>query len=140
MEAHEQERGAQELAAALQRNTNILTLSLGDVEDVFLLPILSGLELNTHIETLILIFGVEDLSRAAATGIQRLVESTATIDELKLAACRFQTETFLPISQGLINSESITDVKFVNCSFQDEGSTLLFKSVLQTKWNGCSSL
>jgi hypothetical protein len=138
MEVNGQVRGAQELAAALQRNTNIRRLDLCKLNDVYMVPILSGLATNNHVNTLILDFGVDGLSLVASAGLESLMESNATIDKFTLALCRFQAQSFRPIAQGLINSESITHVRFVICSFEDEGSALLLKSVLHTKSKGRS--
>jgi hypothetical protein len=140
MEAHEQVQGAQELAAALQRNTNIRWLSLKNVKDVYLLPILSGLAANTHIKKLGMgCIGQEDqdISLAASTGLKSLLESTATIGELRLLGFRFKAETFGPLAQGLINSENITDVKLRHCTF-DDAESALFKSVVRSKPNALS--
>jgi hypothetical protein len=138
MEANERERGARELAAALQCNTHVRTLVLGNVKDVELLPILSGLATNTHIKRLALgCRGHEDISLGASTALKRMLETTATatIFELHLNGYRFKADSFCPIAQGLIDSESITNVIFNNCSFKDEESALAFENILLYKSN-----
>jgi hypothetical protein len=138
MEAHEQERGAEEIAAALQRNTHIRTLSLGNLNDVYMLPILRGLTTNSHVNELDLTRlgrDGQDLSLAASTGFKSLLESNAKIFKLKFFWCKFKADSFHPIAQGLINSESITNVKFEKCSFKDWGSTLALENILRSKSN-----
>ena len=44
------QQGARSLAAAIQRNTNIETLRLGSLEDIYAIPILEGLQSNTFFE------------------------------------------------------------------------------------------
>jgi hypothetical protein len=133
METHEEDRGAHELATSLQRNTNIRTLKLGNLKDVCLLPILSSLTANVHVNELEL--RLKDLSFAASTRLRVLLESTATMVKVKLSEFRFKAVSFLPLMQGLINSENITDVDFTKCIFDGEESTLLFKSILRSKSN-----
>jgi hypothetical protein len=129
MEEHEQERGAHEIAAALQRSTNIRTLKLGHLSDIFLLPILSGLTTNTHVEALYL---WEGLSFAASSSMGSLLENTESIVKFMLSN---NAESFRPLAQGLINSESVTDVTFHECSFDDEGSANELESILRSKSN-----
>ena len=50
MEAAEREQGARSLAVALQRNTNIERLELSNLEDIYAIPILEGLEIQHFFE------------------------------------------------------------------------------------------
>ena len=50
MEPSEREQGTRILAAALQRNTNIETLELGELEDIYAVPILRGLAIQCFFE------------------------------------------------------------------------------------------
>lgn len=133
MEASERERGSLELAAAIQRNTNIRHLTLTALHDVYLLPILSSLVSNSIVKELAL--GGHYLSLAATHTVRRLVESTTTIEGFELAHCISGVETFRQIAEGLINSESVTDIKLENCRFNVEGSAIIFKSILESKTN-----
>jgi hypothetical protein len=81
-------------------------------------------------------FGARSPPLATSLTLQRLFECTTC----SLTAFESFTTTFsdaqnsLPIAQGLINSASITDVNFSNCSlFQDQESTQLFKDIMGMK-------
>ena len=54
MERVEREEGTRQLAAALQRNTNIEHLELRFLKDIYAIPILQGLRFNTYLKTLVL--------------------------------------------------------------------------------------
>ena len=82
MEPGEREQGASSLAAALQRNTNIETLELNSLEDIYALPILESLRSNTSLKTFIWEGGVWDEELALA--LQRLLESTTSIQTIEL--------------------------------------------------------
>jgi hypothetical protein len=98
--------------------------------DIYLVPILERLAFNSHIRTVVIRGPTPSL--VTSNAVRRFLESTTTIEGFELVGCRHDEETILPISQGLINSESITDIKFVGCYYK-EGSTILFKSVLVSK-------
>ena len=83
MEPAEREQGARDLAAALQRNTNIETLELEDLEDIYTVPILEGLRSNVSVKTFIFSPG-ESISDAALPCIQHLLESTTSIQRFEL--------------------------------------------------------
>jgi hypothetical protein len=134
MEDSESEQGSMELAAAIQRNTNIRTLKLKWLKDVYLLPILGSLASNTGVKELRICSGGNH-SVASTLAIQSLLESTSTLEGFELTLGGINEDKFGPIAQGLINSESVTDVKFDHCLFRDKGSTVLFKSILQSKSN-----
>ena len=53
MEPAERQQGARDLVAALQRNKNIKSLELWDLDDLNALPILEGLRSNVSLKTLI---------------------------------------------------------------------------------------
>jgi hypothetical protein len=52
LEARREGHGAIDFAASLQRNTQIRKLSLDDLEDIFLSPILRRLASNSHVKEL----------------------------------------------------------------------------------------
>jgi hypothetical protein len=133
MDAAEREQGVIDLAASMQRNTRVRKLSLCYLDDVYLCPILSGLATNSHVKELE--FRRDDPSREASEAVKRLLESTATIDSFILTSLIGSEDNFHPIAQGLINSESVTDVCFDECNFRGDGSTRLLKGILQSKPN-----
>jgi hypothetical protein len=135
MEASEREQGARQLSAALQRNTNIRTLSLVWLDAIYVLPIVQSLVSNTSVKELELRQCARSLSLATSDAVRLLLETTSTIEGFGLSVCSCNEDIFRPIAQGLINSEIAIDVKFVDCDLDDEGSTLLFKSILQSKPN-----
>jgi hypothetical protein len=71
--------------------------------------------------------------RGAPDSVKHLLESTASIETFVSTDFIHGEENFLPIAQGLFNSEPVTDIEFLNCDFC--GSGLHFKSILQSKPN-----
>ena len=130
-EASERDQGVRELSSAFQRNTNIRKLMLECLDDIYMLPIFGSLQTNSHVKELVL--RMSNPSIAASVAVRRLLESTMEGFELKYSA--YNEETFRQIAQGLINSKSVTDIMFDSCDFHDKGSTLLFKSILQSNSN-----
>ena len=93
MEAAEQEQGARDLAAALQRNTNIGTLELSRLEDIYAVRILEGLQSNTFLKTFI--FSPTSpttnmISDATSHALQHLLESTTSIQRFEICERNFQ--------------------------------------------------
>jgi hypothetical protein len=133
MEASDREQGVIALAAAIQRNVHIRKLSLIDLDFVCLSPILDGLASNSHVKELEMC--LRNPSREASNATKHLMESTASIESFKLTNLNGCGEFFLPIAQGLINSESVTDMAFDGCRFRNQGCARLFKGILQSKTN-----
>jgi hypothetical protein len=84
-------------------------------------------------------------SREACDAAKRLLDSTSSIASLELEGFYGDERSLLLIFQGLIDSLSVTDMAFAGCRLNGGGSTLLFKSILQSKSNirslrvkGCS--
>ena len=136
MEPIERVQGARDIAAALQRNTNIKTLRLGKMGEDWLSSILQGLQSNNCLKTL-LIFQTESLSDATTRAIQQLLESTASIQSLWLCGISFENngDTLRTVAQSLIRSPIVCRLKFFHCQFEDEESAALFQSILQNKQN-----
>ena len=129
----EREQGAREVAAALQRNTNIATLKLNWI-DGFLVPILEGLGSNTCVRNLVIEH--HDLSEATRNALQGLLESsTGSLQHLELSRTRLTEESFRPIAQGLINGSIATGITLNKCAVTDEGSTRLLNQILERKQN-----
>ena len=119
--------------AALQRNTNIKTLRLGFMDDIYAIPILQSLHSNTSLTTLSI--GGNRFSDATTRAIQQLLESTTSIQEFELVLASFGGDEFHPFAQSLIHSRSVSALTFDHCEFRDEESTGLFRSVLRNKQN-----
>jgi hypothetical protein len=96
-------------------------------------PNLSSLASNSYVKESDVRLPVP--TREASDAVKRLLESTFSVAVFKLRARFKNGDEFRPIAQGLINSQSVTDIHFDRCEFDDEGCTLLFKSVLQSKPN-----
>ena len=128
-------QGAGRIAASLQRNTNLRTLSLGgsNLEDSHLTRILQGLEVNTCLQSLVL--NDQTLGQAVSLVIQHLLERTPSIQVLELHHLSFTEERLRPICQGLIRSTTVSKVRFDRCSFTDLASMDLFRQLLETKPN-----
>jgi len=132
MEAVEQQQGTRELAAALQRNTNIKTLALWMLDDIDHVAILERLSTNAFLKSLE--FFSRNQSDAAYRAIQQLLESsTCSIQQLRLRG--LNGETLGPIAQAITNSQSVSELKFTDICFPTEESHANFQSMLQNKRN-----
>ena len=134
----EREQGLRDtdLAAVLQRNTNIERLELGYMDDVCLSSILQGLQSNNFLKTLVI--GVSgSFSDATTLVIQQFLESTASIQTFGLGGTSFENngDTLRTIAQSLIQSPVVCGLELFYCHFRDEESTALFRSILQNKQN-----
>jgi hypothetical protein len=136
MEASELHQGVIDLAASIQRSTRIRKLILISLGDVYLCPILKSLAYNSHLKELVISLRT-DQSHKASDALNHLLESTtSSIESFELGWVLAGREEFLrPIAQGLINSESVTDITFAGCILSLSGCSRLFKSILQSKPN-----
>ena len=133
--AAEREQGASDLVAALQRNANIKSLELGMLEDIYTIPILEGLRLNTAVKTFTFSSFVP-FSDAASRAVQHLLDSTALIQRFELRNEPTISESlFRPIAQGIIKSECVSELKFSSCRFEDQSSIAPLQSILLNKRN-----
>ena len=133
----ERERGTRDLAAALQRSTNIKHLKLSFWGEIYAIPILQALQSTISLKDLEITWGENaNFSNAGFSAIQQLLESSTSITRFVLCGyTNFSGETFRPVAQGLIQSQSVCDVTFTVCHFRDEESTAQFRSILQEKRN-----
>ena len=130
----ERERGLRDLAAALQRNTNIKSLQLGYLDEVSNCAILQGLQSNTSVNSLI--FGGLSLPDTTAGAIQQLLQSTVSIDTFGFCGTSFNNGDMFPsIAQQLIQSPIVCVLQFLYCHFRDEEYAALFRGILQNKQN-----
>jgi len=126
--------GERDIAAALQRNTNIVTLKLSGVID-FLATILEGLVLNICVRN-IFIEQNASFSEATSTALNGLLESsTGSIQHLELCRITFYEESFRPVAQGLINGRTVTHITLAHCNFQCAGSVHVLNDILERKQN-----
>ena len=134
MEPTERQQGARDLAAALQRNTNISSLHLDVLNDIYTIPILEGLRSNVCLKTLIFSLSISD---AASHAIHQLLGSkTSMIQRLEWHQVTFSDERlFRPIAQGIINSECVSELKLSWCQFQGQNCIAQLRSILQNKRN-----
>ena len=133
MEAAGRQQGGSDLAAALQRNTNIETLELSYLEDICAIPILEGLRLHTAVKTLNF---SGDISDAASHALHQLLQSTTSIQKIGFHDIAFSSEIlFRPIAQAITSSECMSELKFSYCRFGDRNSFAHFRSILQNKQN-----
>jgi len=132
----EREEGARDLAAALQRNTNIQTLRFDFIDEpYFISSILHGLQSNISVKTL-------DLCGASFSGptrqtIQHLLESTASIQTvlLRSPSSGDNGDTLCTIAQSLIRSTIVCGLEFRHSRFEDEAVAAQFRNILQNKQN-----
>ena len=131
-------QGARDLAAAIQRNTNIERLVLYNMDENDTIPILEGLGINTTVKTFI--FCPSDncdiISNETSHALQQLLESTTSIERFEL---QYNVPTwdglFQPIAQAITNSETVSELKLSECIFEDRGSLAQLQSILQNKQN-----
>jgi len=133
MEHGEREHGIRDLVAALQRNTNVETLQLGELADIYTLPIVEGLRSNTSLKTFI--FSPESFSDAVSHALQQLLESTTSIRRFELKRSTFSERVFCPIAQGIMNSGCVSELRFSRCGFRDRNTFAQLQSILQNKRN-----
>jgi len=127
--------GAGRIAASLQCNTSLRTLTLLDLEDSHFTVILQGLETNASLQSLSLYHFYHTLGQAVPLAVQHLLERTSSIQSLELNDQSFKEESFRPICQALIHSTTVSKVQFNWFHFSDAGSVDLFRQLLQTKPN-----
>jgi len=128
----EGEQGARDVVAALQRNTNIVTLKVCWM-DGFLVSILEGLVLNSCVRSLIISSFLQDATRNALQGL--LESSTGSLQHFELSGAQLTELSFRPIAQGLINGSIVTEITLTNCTFTGEGSVHLLNQILNRKQN-----
>ena len=90
----EREQGTRDLAAALQRNTNIKTLDLRFLDDIYAIPIVQGLRSNVSLTTFAI--GCDSFSDATTRAIQQLLESTTSIQAFELMFASFRRRRVSP--------------------------------------------
>ena len=131
----EREQGARDLAAAMQRNTNIKTLELGNLDEVCMSSIVPGLRSNISLKFLSL--GGTSFSDATTPAIQQLLESTVSIKTFGLGGLSFENngDMLRTIAQSLIQSRIVSELTFASCKFRDEESAAHFQSILRDKHN-----
>jgi hypothetical protein len=131
--------GVLAVGAALQRNRNIQRLKLVSLDEMYVIPIVRSLTSNTTVKTLYL--DVESVSLDASLAVGSLLEATTTLERFELSldddglAVNIEVDTFRPIAQGLIQSKSVTDVRFKRCTFDGKNEVLMLNSILESKSN-----
>ena len=89
----EREQGTNDLVAALQRNTNIETLQLLGLDDLYAIPILEALRSNETLK--IFVFSPRvSFSNAASHALHQLLESTTSIQRFELVHATFSERLF----------------------------------------------
>jgi len=133
----EREHGIRDLAAALQRNTNIKHLTLGiDLEEnCYAIPILQALQSNDALRNLEILGTFSD---ATSHAMHQLLESTTCITQFHLSYADICGETLRRVAQSLIRSAWVSALKFEQCLFRNEESTAIFRSIFQEKRNSTS--
>jgi len=133
MDPAEREQGVRDLATVIQQNAGIETLQLGHLHDFYSVPMLDGLRSNTTVKTFIL---EGNLSDATSHALQQLLESTNSIQRFELHYnATFCERLFQPIAQAIACSESISELKFHWCLFNDADSISQLQCILQDKRN-----
>jgi len=137
MDPAERQQGARSLAAAIHRNTNIETLGLGSLADIYSIPILEGLGSNVSLKTLIFSpSSYTNASEVASHALHQLLESTTSIQRFELRDAYFSNEQqFRPITHGIINSECVSELKLSDCRFHGSGIFAQLQSILLNKRN-----
>ena len=126
-------QGAGTIAAALQRNTNLQTLNLRNLNESHLTLMLQGLEMNASLQSLSLRH--QTLNQVVLLAVQNLLERTPSMQCLELMCISFSEENFRPICEGLIRSTTVSKVRLDQIDFTDLASVNLFKQLVETKPN-----
>jgi len=136
MNPSERQQRAGSLAVALQRNTNIETLNLRRLADIYFIPIMESLRFNTSVKTFVFSSCVS-FSDAAAQALQHLLESTTSIQRFELLNEVTYSEILLraPIAQAITGSEYISELRFSEVNFLDRNSLAELQSILLNKRN-----
>jgi len=132
------EQGAsRDLAAALQRNTNIESLELYKLNDIYTILILEGLRSNDFLKTFIFTraYFEPEVSDATSHALQHLLESTTSIQKFELRHATFSERQFSLIAQAIINSEFVSELKFSYIRFEDRINLAQLRGILQNKRN-----
>ena len=135
MEDAERQQGARSLAAALQRNTNIKTLALSRLDDIYAVPILEGLRLNTAVKTFIFNSSSTNLSDETSHAVHQLLQSTTSIQKFELQQVTFSEGLFCAIAQAITSSECVHELKFSVCQFYGQSSIAQLQGILLNKGN-----
>ena len=98
MDPAERDQGTRDLAAALQRNTNIKTLELGGLDAFYTIAILRSLRANTSLKTFA--FSFVSFQEAYSSEIQQLLESTTSITRFEVQSANAQREHVSPACQS----------------------------------------
>jgi len=64
-----------------------------------------------------------------------LLALSTTIEELHVDGGSYSAETFQPICQGLVQSQSVTTLRLVGCFLRGQGFNPLFRALFRTKLN-----
>ena len=126
-------QGANDLAAALQRNTNIESLELL-LDDIYAVPILEGLRSNVFLKTINFTpaYSAAEVLDATSHALQHLLESTTSIQKFELGHATFSERQFPLITQAITGSECISELKFLQFGFQDRNNFAQLQSILRT--------
>jgi len=135
MQPGEREHGARDLAAAFQRNAYIESLELSRLDELYVIPILECLQLNTAVKTFI--FSPAHSTDATSHAIQSLLESTTSIQKCVFKAANFSAEMFRPIAQAITDSEYVSELSFSSVGFQE---AVQLRSILLNKQNNLTYL
>jgi len=128
------EHGARDVAEALRRNTNIVTLALFR-NGSFLDTVLEGLISNICLKNLVIRHSPLTEARGNALHVFFWASSTVSIQRIELGQMHFTERLFRPIAQGLINGSSVMDITFHECSFVRSRSIHLLNEILKRKQN-----
>jgi len=120
------------IAAALERSTTIESLELDLLSTPFVVRILQGLQHNKSVKK-VTYSRWRNIEESLALGA--LLTSTTTIEKLHLYCHDFSAETFQPICQGLVQSQSVTALQLSFCDLRGQGFNPLFQALFRTKLN-----
>jgi len=134
-----QQQDASNFASAIQRKTNLDTLVLDSLRDMYLQQIVQCLGSIVCLNKLIFAVSSLSMNEASSLAIQHLLVSTKTITGLYLSSWNTNVVknmvAFRNIVQGLINSTTVQNVVFSTCTFGTSESIGLLSSFLQEKQN-----
>jgi len=130
----ERDRGASELAEALERHPNIKLLQLYDLDEIYIAPILQGLSRNVMVKSL----SVEvkrNQNRALYATVAQLLSNHTSIKSIELKNFRYNYARFKSLSQSLSRNKRLNSIGFVHCHFLSDRSRSLLSRLIRKKSN-----
>jgi hypothetical protein len=120
MEVDEVGLGMAAVAGALRRNVNIRKLTLCNLDEVFLVRILNGLQENVALAKVVLWFYLwkDGLTNAVSNSMEILLKKTTSIVAVGLRGCMVNVGNVGGVARGLVKTKTVSVLEF-DSDFED---------------------